>query len=125
MYLTVAELWIACDKSACAQYRLLSKYNYELCINEFQCLVLPLKHHLERLYRIEHYVKSQHTAAVPRLPSLYRSFSLQLSFAVRYFNQSTDLQATLLEIKRNAERKRAHKYQELAKVQAKYQSLID
>lgn len=125
MYLTVTELWIACDRSACAQYQLLSQYDHELCITEFQCLVLPLKHHMERLYKIEHYVKSRRAASKARLPSIYRSFGQQLSFAVRYFDQSTDLQATLLEIERDAERKRALKCQELKNLQARYQDLMN
>ena len=59
MYLTLAELWIACDRSACAQYPLLREYDHELCITEFQCLVLPLKHHMERLHEVERYVQSR------------------------------------------------------------------
>jgi hypothetical protein len=35
MYLTLAELWIACDRSACAQYPLLREYDHELHITEF------------------------------------------------------------------------------------------
>ncbi|PVH91665.1 hypothetical protein DM02DRAFT_663731 [Periconia macrospinosa] len=42
MYLTLAELWIACDKSACAQYRLLCEYDHELCIAEFHTDALHL-----------------------------------------------------------------------------------
>jgi hypothetical protein len=102
MYLTITELWIAYNRSACAQYPLLYKYNYKLHITEFQCLILPLKHDIERLYKVERYIQSQREAAASNLPSIYQSFSHQSSFAVRFFKKSRELQTTLVEIEHDA-----------------------
>jgi hypothetical protein len=125
MYLTLTELWIACDRSACAQYSLLSDYDNELCITDFQCLVFLLKHHMQRLHEVERYVKSRRKAAMSHLPSVYRSFGHQSSFAVRYFDRSRELQTTLADIERDAERKRAQKCQELKKLKTKYDDLMN
>jgi hypothetical protein len=80
---------------------------------------------MQRLQEIERYVQSRRKAAVSHLPSIYRSFGHQSSFAVRYFDKSTELQATLAEIEREAERKRAQKCQELKGLQTKYEDLMD
>jgi hypothetical protein len=48
-YLTILELWVACDKSACHIYPLLQKYSPEVQLSELQCLVLPLRCQLKRL----------------------------------------------------------------------------
>ncbi|CAO2648219.1 Nn.00g074860.m01.CDS01 [Neocucurbitaria sp. VM-36] len=124
MYLTLAELWIACDRSACAQYSLLREYDPELCITEFQCLVLPQKQHMKRLHEIECYIQSRREAAASQLPSVYRLFGHQSSFAVRYFEESRELQATLAEIERDAEKKRTQKCQELRKRKTEYDTLM-
>jgi len=125
MYLTLAELWIACDRSACTQYPLLCEYAHELHITEFQCLVLPLKHDMERLHEVERYVQSRHEAAVSNLPSVYRSFGDPSSFAVRFFDGSRELQTTLVEIERDAVRKRAQKCQELEQLKTKHNDLMN
>lgn len=125
MYLTLAELWIACDRSACTQYPLLCEFNHELHITEFQCLVLPLKHDMDRLHDVERYIQSRRAAASPCLPSVYRSFGHPSSFAVRFFDKSRELQATLVEIERDAIRKRALKCQELKQLKTKYDDLMD
>ncbi|KAH8701228.1 hypothetical protein GQ44DRAFT_733064 [Phaeosphaeriaceae sp. PMI808] len=124
MYLTLAELWIACDQSACALYPQLRGYDPEICLTEFQCLVLPLKTHMERLHEVEGYVQSRRKQAISGLPSLYRSFDDRSSFAVRYFDQSEELQATFTEIERDATEKRKRKRQELKNLKNKYDNLM-
>jgi hypothetical protein len=125
MYLTIAELWIACDRSACFQYPLLCEYDHELHITEFQCLVLPLKHDMERLHKVEHYLQSRREAAATHLPSIYRSFGHHASFAVRFFEESRELQATLAAIERDAQRNRAQKCQELKQLKTKFDNLMN
>lgn len=125
MYLTLAELWIACDRSACAQYSLLCQYDPELCITEFQCLLFPLKHHMRRLHEVEYYLKSRREAAVSHHPSVYRSFGHRSSFAVKYFDSSLELQATLAQTEREAQIKRARKCQELEDRKNEYANLMN
>jgi hypothetical protein len=125
MYLTVAELWIACDRSACVQYPLLCEYDHELHITEFQCLTLPLKHDMERLHKVERYVQSRREAAASNLPSVYRSFGHPSSFAVRFFDESRELQTTLVGIERDAVWKRAQKCQELKQLKTEHDHLMN
>jgi hypothetical protein len=56
MYLTLVELWVACDKLACNKYSMLRDYNHEVLLEGFQCLVLPLKTQVARLSEIEKYI---------------------------------------------------------------------
>jgi hypothetical protein len=125
MYLTLAELWIACDRSACNHYPLLCEYDPEIYIAEFQCLVLPLKHDMERLHEVERYVQSRREAATSNLPSIYRSFGHSSSFAVRFFDGSQELQTTLEEIEFDASKKRERKCQELRQLKTKHDNLMD
>ncbi|KAJ4371619.1 hypothetical protein N0V83_004839 [Neocucurbitaria cava] len=101
------------------------QYDHELCITEFQCLVLPLKQHMKRLHEIECYFQSRRQAAASHLPSVYRSFGHISSFGVRYFEESRELQATLAEIERDAESQRAQKCEELKELKTKYDTLME
>ncbi|KAF1841017.1 uncharacterized protein K460DRAFT_347564 [Cucurbitaria berberidis CBS 394.84] len=125
MYLTVTELWAACDVSACIIHPLLHEYDPEICLTEFQCLVLPLKSQMKRLHEVECYVKSRRDAAYKSQPSVYRNFGHASSFAVRFFEQSDDLQATLSHIEQDATEKRAQKCEELKTMKREYTTLMD
>jgi hypothetical protein len=124
MYLTLLELWTACDRSACQIYPLLSKYDPDLTLDECQCLVLPLKRQMERLVDIERYVQSRQDSAVHANPSVFRDFGHTSSFAVRYFDQSHELQGVLAKIERDATEKQLRKYEELANLKCQYQDLM-
>jgi hypothetical protein len=41
MYLSLVDIWVACDKEACLLYPLLCQYDPELNLDEFQCLLYP------------------------------------------------------------------------------------
>ncbi|KAF2856141.1 hypothetical protein T440DRAFT_531312 [Plenodomus tracheiphilus IPT5] len=125
MYLTILELWVACDTSACSIHPLLLEFDPELDLVELQCLTLPLKSHLERLHGVEVHVSSRRTAAKKSQPSLYRNFGNPSSFAVRYFDGDDQQQATLARIESEATQKRNEKRQELAKLKTQYKSLMD
>jgi hypothetical protein len=120
MYLTLAELWVACDKCACAIYPMLAQYDPEVRLTEFQCLVLSQKSQLVRLNAVECYVKSRQNSAKKGLPSVYRKFGDLSSFAVRHFDQSEALQATLRAIKVDAAAKRTQKCEELKGLKSRH-----
>lgn len=124
MYLTLTELWIACDRIACTIYPMLVEYDPEVDLTEFQCLALPLKSHLNRLNASECYVHSRRRAALQR-PSVYRQFGHSSSFAVRYFDQQESLQAMLSKIETDAAAKRKQKCEELGSLKLKYQQYMD
>jgi hypothetical protein len=120
MYLTLAKLWVAGDKCACAHYPLLTQYDSEVDLTEFQCLTLPHKDHMECLHTVERHVNSRRDRVTNGLPSVFRNFGDGSSFATRYFNQSKALQATLENIEADAATKRRQKHEELAAVKTEY-----
>ncbi len=126
MYLTLIELWIACDMSACNIFPLLREYDPEICPSELQCLVLPLKSQMQRLHKVEQYLISRrNAAATKKQPSVYSQFGDASSFGVRYFEQSQTLQAALSQIERDATAKRQQKCNELNQLKEQYKQLMD
>jgi len=124
MYVALLELWVACDKSACLLYPLLRQYDPEVNLDEFQCLILPLKSQMTRLARIERYVQSRRDVANAR-PSVFRDFGHSSSFAVKYFDQSVELQDLLAQIKRDAAIKQQQKRDELAQLKQKHKTFME
>ncbi|EUC50241.1 hypothetical protein COCMIDRAFT_82742 [Bipolaris oryzae ATCC 44560] len=125
MYLTLAELWISCDRSACTIYPMLTDYDPEVNLTEFQSLVLPLKSQLSRLNTIEGYVDSRRHKSIKGRPSIYREFGNPSSFAVRYFDQCKSLQSTLEKIEHDATVARKKKCEELESLKVLYRQYMD
>lgn len=93
MILTILELWVACDKSACAIHGLLKEYQHEIPFQLLQSLILPFKSQMERLHRVEKYLRDrQYSAANMESSSIFSSFGKPNSFAVRFFSSSPDHQ---------------------------------
>lgn len=124
MYLTVLELWVACDKSICALYPSLRDYDPEVDISEIQCLLLPLKSQMKRAHAVEHYVMDRKSNASIQNPSIYSDFGHQDSFAVKYFRNSLELQDLMAKIERDAEFQRDEKRAELARLKTKHEQLM-
>jgi hypothetical protein len=83
MVLTSLELWIAWDKSATQQHPLLLDYDPAIPSELLQSLILPLKNELERLSRVETYLKERQRKAKPGFPSVFTEFGSPNSFSVR------------------------------------------
>jgi hypothetical protein len=124
MYLTILEIWVACDKSACSLFPLLNKYRPEVPLVELQCLTLPLRNQMQRLLAVEEYVQSREQAATNTV-SVFCDFGNGSSFAVEYFNQSSELQQLLQKIETDAASKRAEKCRELAQLKSWYTELMN
>ncbi|KAF2477189.1 uncharacterized protein BDR25DRAFT_371170 [Lindgomyces ingoldianus] len=124
MLLTILEMWVSCDKTACRHHSLLSDYDPEVPHQLLQSLVLPFKEQMERLSRIETYVQARHNAAIPRYPSIYSSFGDRKSFPVRYFETSTDHQYLLKQIESQANLEREEKIHEFLRLKAEYKRLM-
>lgn len=126
MYLTLLELWVACDTLACSMFPLLLDYHSEVCLIELQCLVLPSRAQLARLHKVERYIQNRYDAAAKKhLPSVFRDFGHSSSFAVKYFDQSKSLQDTLSQIEHVATTKRRQKCEELKNLKSQYKNLMD
>jgi hypothetical protein len=125
MYLSLAELWVACDKSACCLYPLLCEYSPEVDLTELQCILLPHKSQMIRLYKVERYAESRHSAAINTNPSVLRNFGHPLSFAVKYFDQSRQLQELLSKVRSEAAQMQKQKLEELIQLKKKHENLMD
>jgi hypothetical protein len=124
MYLTVTELWVACDKCACRMYPLLQDYDPEVELSSFQSLSLPFKSQLERLSIVEAYLQSRRRHARANAPSLYRDFGLSSSFAVTFFDGSLEHQRLLSRIEQQATVARREKCRELTRKKQEYHDLM-
>jgi hypothetical protein len=125
MYLSLLELWVASDSSACYIFPLLCQFDPELSSGELQCLVLPFRSQMQRLSNVEHYIQARRDQATKANPSVLQQFGLASTFAVKYFDQSPELQATLKEIKRDAAFKQKQKLEELANLKRRHKDLMD
>ncbi|KAL1599545.1 hypothetical protein SLS60_007348 [Paraconiothyrium brasiliense] len=124
MYITIAELWIACDTCACAMYPMLADYSPETDFSILRSLSLPFKSQMERLLAIERYARTRGKRANVTMPSVFRQFGDYQSFAVRYFDTSEPLQALRDKIERDATNKQQQKTEELSQMIKDYQQLI-
>ncbi|KAM3514412.1 hypothetical protein MY11210_001966 [Beauveria gryllotalpidicola] len=112
MLLTIMELWVACDKSACQIHSLLRDFDHEIPGEVLQSLILPFKKDMERLYRIEKYLATRKRHVLKYSPSIFSSFGDKTSLAVRFFSQSAEHQALKESIEGWARTEREKKRQE-------------
>lgn len=89
MILTSMELWIALDKRALRDCKLLQDYDPEFPISLLDPLLLPKKSQMERLLCVEQYLDGRRAASVSGSPSIFRSIDKKESFAVRYSDRSS------------------------------------
>ncbi|OAA71461.1 hypothetical protein ISF_02012 [Cordyceps fumosorosea ARSEF 2679] len=119
MLLTIMELWVACDKSACKVHGLLQKYAHEIPGEVLQSLILPFKRDMERLRCIENYLEERKLMASERNPSIFSSFGESNSFAVQFFQNSAEHGNLKKDIETWAEAERKRKREEFrTKLQA-------
>ena len=124
MVLNIMELWVACDKSACHLYYLLPDYDPEIPIHLLQCLLLPFRSQMDRLFRIEKYLEERRTRLWSSRTSIFHSFGTPCDFSVRYFNTSHEHQSLLSGIEETAQRRADEKRKELNEKQEEYQNLM-
>ena len=125
MVLTIMDLWVACDKTACSLYESLKLYDHEIAPTLLWSLLLPLKSQLSRVSKVEAYFKSRANTINKSFVSPFRNFAHRNSFAVRYFDQSPRHQQLLAEIQKKAEKEKTEKVQELARLNRSYRDLMD
>ena len=122
MVLTVMEMWVACDRSACSQNALLLDYDHEIPGELLQSLILPFKNDMQRLHHVEVYLKDRHDRALQtQTPSIFTSFGNPRSFGVRFFASSEYHQTLLQKVKDEAERDIELKKEEFARKKDIYQ----
>lgn len=124
MFLTIVELWVACDKSACDLYDLLRDYSPKIPAELLQSLMLPFKGQMKRLSEAEQYLQIRQDNAKVDSPSIFRSFGHPSAFSVRYFNRSSEHQALLSKIEDYASHEREEKRRELSRKKEQYCDLM-
>ncbi|KAM0666668.1 hypothetical protein ACQRIU_004523 [Beauveria bassiana] len=112
MLLTIMELWVACDKSACQTHDLLRNFNHEIPGEVLQSLILPFKNDMERLRHIEKYFETRKHRVPQHSPSIFSSFGDENSLAVQFFRLSAEHQALKKRIEDWGEIQREEKRQE-------------
>lgn len=124
LILTTVELWIALDKVAVKSYPLLSDYFPELPNNLFDQVLLPRRHQMERLHRVEAYLHKRHKKANPSNPSIFCDDVNSKTFAVRYFKSSPMHQGLEQVIREKAQIERERRIAEFEKKARAYSALL-
>ncbi|KAI5927230.1 hypothetical protein F4810DRAFT_649849 [Camillea tinctor] len=124
MILIVLELWVACDKSACARKALLSQYKPEIPYELLQSLILYSSNHLERLSKVENYIDERNERSC-RVESVLSSFGEPGSFSVQFYATSDSHQRLRYVIENEAKQSKENKKTELLQKKQDYYDLID
>jgi hypothetical protein len=134
MYLTIVELWVACDKSAIANHPLLAEYQppmHDVC---WSPLILRLNFDMERLFNIENYIANRHARAVCSTSAFsdFPTTSISAtpgtspeSFSVRFVESSEQHSKTLNNIRGAACELRNEKELELRRLHDRYLNLTN
>ncbi|KAK8044597.1 hypothetical protein PG993_004621 [Apiospora rasikravindrae] len=122
MWLSILELWVACDEAATHQISLLLDYGSEIPPNLLQVLVLPSLHLMKRLHVVESHLRKRQ-AAKPGRPSIFSAFGDPNSFAVQFYSDSPHHQLIHKEIVAASELKASEKTEELVRKKTEYQQL--
>ena len=122
MWLSILELWVACDKTATHQVPLLAEYTIDVPCNLLQRLVLPSLSLMERLYDVESYLQKRHSFK-PGHPHIFSEFGNPNSFAVQFYQNSAHHQSIHQNIVAAADLKETAKVAELAHMKTEYNQL--
>ncbi|KAI1323920.1 hypothetical protein F5Y16DRAFT_328019 [Xylariaceae sp. FL0255] len=124
MFLTLLELWVAIDKAATRNFKILDEYGVQIPLGLLETLLLPLKSQMQRLDAIEHYVQDRVARATFRSTDVFQAFGSRTSLPVRCFEVSPKLKQLKSIIETEAARLRQRKCRELAEKQADYKELM-
>lgn len=112
MWLTIMELWVACDKSATKIHPLLKDHRIGLPGTLLEPLLMPTKSHLWRLKEVEGYLANRDFEAKDNFPTALQGFGENNSFAARFYAISEQHQQLHQQIIELAETERAEKIEE-------------
>ena len=122
MILTILDLWKALDTLTIRQYPLLKSYSPEIPQDFLHPLLLHRSGSLRRAELIETYILRRYKEA-SYARSIFSDIADELSFAVRYYHGSPELQQLYVDINQRALRERDEKRVELRVLNEKWQSL--
>ncbi|KAI9148869.1 hypothetical protein HJFPF1_10912 [Paramyrothecium foliicola] len=123
MYLTILELWIACDKLAVGLCPLIADYEPEIPVGPWSSLMLKSCMDMKRLSAAEDYITRRSKSSTSNQSILF-GFGTVLDFGVRFFASSPFHQELLQEIEEDARQEREAKYKEFDRLKDEYHSLL-
>ncbi|KFA52542.1 hypothetical protein S40293_07627 [Stachybotrys chartarum IBT 40293] len=124
MFLTVLDLWIACDKSVIENCALIASYKAEIPIIPWGSLLLKSAADLRRLLKVETYLNNRNQRARFHRSALY-DIGCSDDFGAQFFATSLLHQTLLREIEEDACKARAAKREELQSKKRTYRDLMD
>lgn len=125
MFLTLLELWRACDQSALALFPMLHDYDPDVQLEPLQSLIIPLKEDMVRLINMEKYLENRQAGARLRADCcIFRDFGTPRCFSVRFYDASRKHQEILQRIEDVATDERRRRCEELVEKKKEYQSLV-
>ncbi|EXJ76456.1 uncharacterized protein A1O5_00964 [Cladophialophora psammophila CBS 110553] len=123
MLLTLFELWVALDTIASTIYPLLYAYPPEFPVKFFEPLLLRNRTELERLSKIELHIRSRQSRCTLNNPSLFADPSPEC-FAVRFYDQSSDLQNLRARVEQDAHQAKRAKSREWEQKKREFDTLM-
>ncbi|KAI9742144.1 MAG: hypothetical protein M1818_004044 [Claussenomyces sp. TS43310] len=123
MLLTCMDLWVALDNCATHHHPLLRNYHPGFPPSLFDPLLLPKKVQMERLARIEHYLKKRGDYSAHAFSLVLWDTNKNDSLAVRYYDNSAPHKILREKIEVEATAKRDQKKRELSEKSLEYKRL--
>lgn len=124
IFLTLLELWRACDESALFHFPMLKDYDPDVQLEPLQSLILPLKEDMVRLLNIEKYLQKRRHTTTRGKGSIFSDFGTSNCFSVRFFDGSPKHQALLQKIEKAATEKRRERREKLSEKRIEYRDLV-
>lgn len=123
MFLTILELWVACDKASIVSCPLIAHYEPEIPIEPLSSLLLGQASDMKRLFAAETYLSERKKGATC-LRSILFDHGKADDFGVRYFASSPHHQTLLRQIEEDAQTARVAKLGEFRRLQGEYNRLM-
>ncbi|KAK4238611.1 hypothetical protein C8A03DRAFT_33363 [Achaetomium macrosporum] len=123
MYLNIMDLWVALDQIAGKAIPLILEYDPGFTSDFLHTLILPTRTQMARLQAVEFYLSRRRQATRNGYPQAFHRFGEQRSFAVRYFDSSSEHKNLLNEIQAEAKRLEALKLEEYRNKREQYDRL--
>ena len=123
MLIMILEMWQGIDSIALMLYPLLADYELELPRDLLYPLQIAQLPDLQRVQDIENYLERRRSVADSSYPSIFRDV-LPRSFAVRYFDQSQEMQQLSATIDAADETARAQKEEEWIQKSFEYEAVM-
>lgn len=123
MIVTLLEIWQAIDSTALMIYPLLAEYEPEFPRDILYPLQIAQLSDLQRVQDIENYLEDRRCFAKTSYPSVFGELTPG-SFAVRYFDQSQEMQQLAATIYAAEERAKAEKEEEWATRSSEYETIM-